>query len=332
MKDQLIAKGIIWFTLEMILMTEGVTTKMVITSLCLFVLFEISLLTKGIFSYLSFAGGFLTCFLLTSGRERLELGIILLLSCLILFFLWENENLKRNSYQKADQSRELEMKLRKQNRALILEQNNEIHLATMKERTRIAREIHDHVGHLLSRSLILLGAIRTISKDELVNQKMDLLDQTLDQAMKQMRQSVNDLRDDSIDLEGNIKDCVAKLENTGNCQVVLDVDPDLTMEKDIKMAIIAILREATSNYIKHSRGDRVRITIHEHPGFLCLSVEDNGSLTLEEIQKLQSGLLEESGIGLSNIKERARALGGHAEFMTEGGFTVFVNLPKNRKE
>ena len=84
MKDQLIAKGIIWFTLEMILMTEGVTTKMVITSLCLFVLFEISLLTKGIFSYLSFAGGFLTCFLLTSGRGRLVLGISFPVYCLIL--------------------------------------------------------------------------------------------------------------------------------------------------------------------------------------------------------------------------------------------------------
>jgi len=51
------------------------------------------------------------------------------------------------------------MLLRQKNRELIEKQDYEIRLATLNERGRIAREIHDHVGHLLSRSILQIGAL-----------------------------------------------------------------------------------------------------------------------------------------------------------------------------
>ena len=45
-------------------------------------------------------------------------------------------------------------------------QDYEIYLATLKERNRIAREIHDNVGHMLTRSILQLGALSVINKDE----------------------------------------------------------------------------------------------------------------------------------------------------------------------
>lgn len=47
-------------------------------------------------------------------------------------------------------------------------QDYEIYLATLKERNRIAREIHDNVGHMLTRSILQLGALSVINKDETV--------------------------------------------------------------------------------------------------------------------------------------------------------------------
>ncbi|HXL04842.1 MAG TPA: LuxR C-terminal-related transcriptional regulator [Bacillota bacterium] len=64
----------------------------------------------------------------------------------------EAKRLRDNSYEMA-------MLLRQKNRELIEKQDYEIRLATLNERGRIAREIHDHVGHLLSRSILQIGAL-----------------------------------------------------------------------------------------------------------------------------------------------------------------------------
>ena len=45
-------------------------------------------------------------------------------------------------------------------------QDTEIYLATLKERNRIAREIHDNVGHMLSRSILMVGALKTVNQAE----------------------------------------------------------------------------------------------------------------------------------------------------------------------
>ena len=56
--------------------------------------------------------------------------------------------------------------LQKKNKALQEKQNYEIYAATLRERNRIAREIHDNVGHLLSRTILLTGAAKTLNRDK----------------------------------------------------------------------------------------------------------------------------------------------------------------------
>ena len=58
-------------------------------------------------------------------------------------------------------------------------QDYEIYLATLKERNRIAREIHDNVGHMLTRSILQLGALSVINKDETVGEAINDLSGTL---------------------------------------------------------------------------------------------------------------------------------------------------------
>ena len=65
-----------------------------------------------------------------------------------------------------DDSKELEKMLEEKNKRLMSEQDQQVHLATLAERNRIAREIHDNVGHLLSRAILLLGAISTVNTDD----------------------------------------------------------------------------------------------------------------------------------------------------------------------
>ena len=71
----------------------------------------------------------------------------------------------------------------------------------MQERNRIAREIHDNVGHMLTRAILLLGAVKTINQDQKITDSLTLLEDTLTQTMDNIRSSVHNLHDNSIDLQ-----------------------------------------------------------------------------------------------------------------------------------
>ncbi len=222
----------------------------------------------------------------------------------------------------ADEGSELELKLIETNRRLIAEQDNEIKQATLSERSRIAREIHDNVGHMLSRAILLLGAIKTVNKDENITKHLETMQETLDSAMHQMRTSVHDLHDKSFDFRAGVEDTLKALKDY---TVITDINLGLNPSPECQLTILAILKEAVSNIIRHSTADTVNIVLHEHPGFVTLSVSDNGKISDSFRDEIATGIT--SGIGLSNIKERAEKMGGFASFTADRGFTVFVNIP-----
>lgn len=103
-----------------------------------------------------------------------------------------------------DTSTELNLVLQEKNKNLMEKQDYEIYLATLRERNRIAREIHDNVGHMLSRSILQMGALITIHKEEPLHGQLAGVGETLNQAMNSIRESVHDLHDESIDLRQSI--------------------------------------------------------------------------------------------------------------------------------
>ena len=81
---------------------------------------------------------------------------------------------------------------------LTAQQDAEIEAATLQERNRIAREIHDNVGHMLSRAILLTGALQTVNKNEELYEPLQKLNASLNDAMNSIRESVHDLYDDSL--------------------------------------------------------------------------------------------------------------------------------------
>ena len=130
-----------------------------------------------------------------------------------------------------DDSRELTLMLEKKNQDLLKKQDTEVYLATLKERNRIAREIHDNVGHMLSRSILMVGALKTVNQAENLKVPMEQLDQTLNEAMTNVRQSVHDLHDESV----NLKEVMESLaEEFRFCPVQLTYDMGYDIPKEIK--------------------------------------------------------------------------------------------------
>ncbi len=308
---------------------NGITTVTVVMSLCMFFILEVSILFKNkklslILTLIPFLITF--TFIIYSKNNVLLRSfscIYVLCFTLISLYLYEKVCLFKKRFHKTyDESKEQESILKEKNKKLLSSQDEQVHLATLAERNRIAREIHDNVGHLLSRSILLLGAITTVNSDEKINPQLKMLSDTLDESMKKMRESVHDLYDDSIDLEKNINEIINELNGF---TILSEIDCDESIPKNVKLALIGILKEAVNNILKHSNGDCVKIILHQNYSFCSLSVYDNGTLTSEEKDKIS--LENCNGIGLNNIRQRARQLGGDAYFYTNNGFTVFARLP-----
>lgn len=218
-----------------------------------------------------------------------------------------------------DDSRELNLLLKEKNQILLKDQDNEIYTATLKERNRIAREIHDHVGHMLSCSILMTGAVRTINTDPAVGQSLRQLEDTLHGAMDNIRQSVHDLHDGSVDLKSTLEHLAASYTF---CPVSLEYDMGRRVPVRVRYALIAIVKEALHNIASHSNADHAQIILREHPGLYQLQVKDNGT------QKSTQG---SQGLGLSNMRDRADALGGSMQIYTDEGFHIFITIPKNER-
>lgn len=216
-----------------------------------------------------------------------------------------------------DSGEELNRLLQEKNKSLLEKQDYEIYLATLKERNRIAREIHDNVGHLLSRSILMTGALLTVEKEGVVHEQLLNMKETLDLAMNSIRRSVHGLHDDSIDLEQAVKEIADSLKPEYDVRLTYDMSERIA--SCVKYCLIAVLKEGASNIIKHSSGNRVQIGLREHPGFYQLSMEDNGTGAKPEYER---------GIGLQNMKERAEALGGALHIYTDRGFVIFMTIPR----
>ncbi len=208
--------------------------------------------------------------------------------------------------------------------------DNEVYMARLKERNRIAREIHDNVGHMITRVIVQLQALKIINKDPGVGEQLESVSQTLDLAMTSMRKSVHELHDESIDLSIGINDITSTLP--GRFEVTVNTVIDSPADNALKSNILGIIKEAVTNISKHSSGDKVLIEVVENISFWRVKIFDNGSNPVRDLELSASEMTGEGGIGLNNIASRAGAVGGRARVLSDkDGFTVMVTIPKERK-
>lgn len=222
-----------------------------------------------------------------------------------------------------DDSRENHLLLTEKNKALLEKQDYEIYTATLRERNRIAREIHDSVGHVLSRSILLLGAAKAVNRQTELYPLLDNLDISLNSAMDSIRSSVHDLHDDSVNLEEAIRNLAAGFTF---CPVTLQYDMTRTVPREVRYCFISITKEALSNVIKHSNASQVWITMQEHPALYQLCIEDNGTRSATAYNT--RGASSHNGIGLTNMQDRIRALNGTLQISTDSGFRIFITIQK----
>ena len=183
---------------------------------------------------------------------------------------------------------------------------DQLRLALLEERQRIARDLHDTViQDLIAVGMQLDAGARHEPDSARVERDSAIIDQ-LDGAVRRLRSSVFDLdrppRD--IPLPQAVREVVSQAARVlGHTPTVtlngaLDTLPDPVAEE-----IVAVLREALSNIARHAHATATAITLTEDLAEVTLSVQDNGL-------GVAPGAL--AGNGLANMRQRAQALGGQA--------------------
>lgn len=239
-----------------------------------------------------------------------------------LSFYFANQKQKRDELEHTlkslrDNSVEQEIILRNNNLQLLENQNNQVYIATLKERNRIAREIHDNVGHMLSRSILQVGALLAICQEENLKPHLEQLKTSLDSAMNSIRNSVHDMHDESIDLTHALQEIIDQFTF---CPAKFQCEISCHIPKEVKYCFIAMTKEALNNVVRHSNATKVSIIVKEHTGFYQILIEDNGTPSALNTNT--------KGIGLNSMEERIKALHGILHISNEHGFRIFASVPK----
>lgn len=226
-----------------------------------------------------------------------------------------------------DTAQELLLSLEAKNKELMEKQDYEINLATLNERNRISREIHDNIGHVLSSTLLQVGALLAVCQEDSMRQSLMTLKETLSNGMDSIRQSIHNLHDASIDLHAEIYRII---KGFTFCPVSFVDDLENKPDLPVTYCLLAVVKETLSNISRHSDASEVKIALREHPALYQLTIRDNGSkpapgLSLSPEGEYQPG---SQGMGLKNICDRVASLKGIVRFRNDRGFEVFVSIPK----
>jgi two-component system sensor histidine kinase UhpB len=210
-----------------------------------------------------------------------------------------------------------------------------LHAVREEESARIAREIHDELGQLLTALLIDLSWLEdkhaAILDDDLRRQlaaKTKAMTALADRTIDAVRRIGRELRPEALDdfgLMAAIDSQVREFQQrTGvKCHLTSNLE-DARLDPDWSTALFRILQEALTNIARHAGATRVDILLEERKDHLVLEVKDNGrGIRASEVSGLRS-------LGILGMRERARLLGGRVQIagVHGRGTTVTVRVPR----
>jgi signal transduction histidine kinase len=201
--------------------------------------------------------------------------------------------------------------------------------AVAEERARLARELHDVVGHSVSVMTVQASAVRRLllPEQEKEREALEVVEQTGRQALAEMRRLVGVLRrpEEAPTLAPqpsleHLEKLVAHVRDSG-LPVELRVEGQpARLPAGVDLTAYRLVQEGLTNAMKHARADRAEVVVRYGDGEIELEVADNGS---------GGGDGSSSGHGLVGMRERVAVYGGELEAAPrpEGGFRLRAKLP-----
>ena len=226
------------------------------------------------------------------------LNILLFVLYMILLFTGQKEENER--------IRKLNEQLNQANDQLRDYAINMERMTQMRERNRLAREIHDTLGHTLTAIIMCADAGLTLFDvaPEESKKRIQIVAQSARNGLTDVRRSIKALRADALEhssLAEALEGLVENFRLTTSAQIdYFQEAEELKLDTDEEDALYRVVQEGMTNAVRHGKADRIEIRITRSGNTVSVGVRDNGT---------GCGSLEE-GFGLRHMRERLEMLGG----------------------
>jgi signal transduction histidine kinase len=189
-------------------------------------------------------------------------------------------------------------------------------LTVVRERTRMAREIHDTLGHYLSILTIQLETISKLQERDPARAAVEIAEarRVASQSMQEVRNAIAALRPTSI-ATLSLTQAITQLGNefeqsAAETELTLDLDTQLPpISPDLQVALYRAAQETLTNVRRHAHASKVLVRLRYEDELLELVVLDNGSSVSSDDSDNQPG-----GFGLIGLRERIELLGGQVTY------------------
>lgn len=241
----------------------------------------------------------------------------------VLLFMFYLVMLMRITAAENERIRQLNEQLDKANEELKSYTKTVEKMSETRERNRLAREIHDTLGHTLTGIISSLDGCITLI-DISADSTKKLLEKTRNvakQGMVDVRRSVNALRPDALENK-SVKEALMMIINDAEMTSGVHIDYRIEIEgikfaEDEEDAIYRTVQESITNAIRHGEANNINVEVVLKEGWVVVDVIDDGK-GCAEIKK---------GFGLRHMKERVELLNGSLFYESEKGFHVRANIP-----
>ncbi len=221
------------------------------------------------------------------------------------------------------QIRELNSKLKDANEQLRQYALEKEQMGEMKERNRLAREIHDTIGHILTGISVGVEAVQVLMDiaPDAAKEQLNSIGDMSRNGLSDVRRSVHKLKPDSLEmksLDHAIYQMVEETSKTTGAKIYfVSYGIGLRYEADEEETIFRLVQEGTTNSLRHGKATEIWIRLDKTENGITISLNDNGE-GCPEVKE---------GFGLSHMRERVEMLGGNISFSGENGFAIKANIP-----
>ncbi len=204
--------------------------------------------------------------------------------------------------------------------------------AEEKERRRIAQDLHDGIGQLLSAAKLNLSNLDSNIPNQTVEQKSAMQNalSLVDDSVKEVRAVSHNMMPNTLiklGLASAVREFITKLGNAPTLKAELEiVGLDTRLDNQIETVFYRVIQEIVNNIIKHAKASQISMQLIRHDNELNIMIEDNGIGF--DTNKLDSF----EGIGIKGIQTRIEFLNGSVNFDSSlgRGTTVVIDVPLNQ--
>lgn len=263
----------------------------------------------------------LTMIIFFASHITISIVFGIFLASYFAFFDLKNSEYLEKLLKKIDNIKEEYLNISSKNISILKENDRLLEIERLRTREKLARELHDLLGHTISSSIIQIASLKIPLKNNPETLRdLNIVQDTLSKGLTEMREKVRGIKTANIDLRKEIEGVFQKFKIPKE-NLYYDID---TENFELKQDILRIIKESISNFSREKNSFDYELFLSSTNSRQVLKIRDKSNIKNKEIIE---------GCGFSNMHRIAEKYGGKFNYFFYNGLNLhFSFLDKKKKE